>query len=593
MALHRIRIELAPTYFQAGEGNRQRITGRVRLLPREIAMVVLGAHVRQGEAVVNSRPQERAPFEKAVSSIEAGMVSAAGSLSIAITISRILGLVREMVLARYFGAGLYTDAFNVAYRIPNLLRDLFAEGALSSAFIPTFIRSMTHDGKGRAWLLANQVISALLVILGVVTLVFFFGAKIFVYLLAAGFSAIPGKMALTVQMTRILSPFLLFVSLSAVGMGILNACGSFFVPAMSSSAFNVCCILAGIFLSPLMPQFGQEPIVSMAIGALVGGASQFLIMLPRAYGYGFRFHFRLNFSDPRLRQIARLMLPAVIGLSATQINITVDCQLASLLGNGPVSWLNYGFRLMQFPIGVFGIAIATATLATVSRHAAQNNSRELYGTIHSSLRLAACMTFPATFGLILFRQEIVELIYERGSFLHSDTLKTSQVVLVYALALFAYSAVKILVPAFYALNNTKTPVRISFLTVGIKIALNLLLILPLGFLGLAMATTIGAWLNMSLLIRQMKRRAGTEWPGEGLGTYVRIIMAALATGVLAMLVFQMSTAIWPGETFFASAVRLGLAIAAGAGSLIPLLQWLKVEEGSEIVRMVRMLAKRI
>jgi putative peptidoglycan lipid II flippase len=518
--------------------------------------------------------------------IKTSLSGAAWSVGVATVISRILGLIREIVLARYFGAGLQTDAFNVAYRIPNLLRDLFAEGALSSAFIPTFVRRLTQDGKENAWLLANRVINALLVVVGALTLVFFFGAKFFVYLLAAGYASIPEKFELTVQMTRIMSPFLLCLSFAAIGMGLLNACGSFFVPAMASSAFNICCILAGIFLSPLMPQWGLHPIVSMAIGSLVGGASQFLVMMPGAYFLGFRYRLTIDFGDTDLRHIARLMLPAVVGLSATQINTAVDFQLASLYGNGPVSWLNYGFRLMQFPIGVFGIAIATATTATVSHYAAQNAGEKLHKTVDSSLRLVACLTFPATLGLMVFRQEIVQLLYERGSFLPADTLKTSQVLLFYALGLFSYSAVKILVPAFYVLNDTRTPVRMSAITVAAKICLNFILIIPLGFLGLALATAIASWLNFGLLLRQLRRRSGTRWCMGDLGPYLRIVLASTAMGLLAWLVFRGSGWAFPGAGFAALAFRLGLAILAGVMSIVPLLRIFKVEEGSELFRMI-------
>ena len=520
-------------------------------------------------------------------------MGAAGSVGAAIMISRILGLVRDIVQARYFGAGLYTDALNVAYRIPNLLRDLFAEGALSSAFIPTFIRRLTQGGKEEAWLLANRVISALLVILGVLTLVFFFGARGFVYLLAAGYAEIPEKFELTVQMTRIMSPFLLFVALASVAMGILNACGAFFVPAMASSAFNICCILSGIFLSPLMPHWGLEPVVSMAIGALVGGASQFMIMVPSTHGLGFRYRFQLSFSDPGLRHIARLMLPAVVGLSATQINITVDYQIASMYGNGPVSWLNYGFRLMQLPIGVFGIAIATAAMTSVSHHAARNEIGEMQRTLVSSLRLAACLTFPATVGLILFRREIVQLIYERGSFLPVHTLKTSQVVLLYALGLFAYSAVKILVPAFYALNDTRTPVRMSVITVGAKIALNFAMILPLGFLGLALATTAASWLNFTLLVRELRKKTGVGWISREFPAYLRIALASLSMGLLSLMVFRACWMILPGTGMAAQAFRLGLAIAAAVSSLLPLLRLFNVKEGKNILHLIGTMTGRI
>lgn len=524
---------------------------------------------------------------------ESRLMGAAGRIGAAVMISRILGLVRDQVQAKYFGAGLYTDAWNIAFRIPNLLRDLFAEGALSSAFIPTFIRRLTQDGKEAAWVLANRIINALLVILGMLTLVFFFGARGFVYLLAAGYARIPEKFELTVQMTRIMSPFLLCVALASVSMGILNACGSFFVPAMASSAFNICCILAGIYLSPLMPHWGFPPVVAMAVGALIGGASQFLVMVPSARGYGFRYRFDLNFSDPGLRHIAHIMLPAIIGLSATQINIAVDSQIASTYGNGPVSWLGFGFRLMQFPIGVFGIAIATVTLASVSHHVARDEIGKLHRTVASSLRLAACLTFPATIGLIIFRREIVALIYERGSFLSADTQRTSQVVLFYAIGLFSYSAVKILVPTFYALNDTRTPVRTSMITVIVKIILNFALIIPLGFLGLALSTTIASWLNFGLLLRRFRRQMAVAWSIKELNGYLRIVLASVLMGVLSLLVFQGIRVACPGSGVLAQGFRLTVAILAAIAALFPLFRILKVEEVKDLTRLIGALIGRI
>jgi putative peptidoglycan lipid II flippase len=522
------------------------------------------------------------------------VASAAGSVAAATIISRILGLVRVMVLARYFGAGRYTDAFIVAYRIPNLLRDLFAEGALSAAFIPAFIRRMTEEGKEQAWALANRVISALLIVLGAMTLVFFFGAKGFVYLLAAKYAAVPEKFDLAVQMTRIMSPFLLCVSLASVGMGLLNSCGRFFIPAMASSAFNICCILAGVFLSPFMHHFGLHPVVSMAIGALIGGISQFLVMMPSAHALGFRFRFILGFQDPGLRHIFHLMLPAIVGLSATQINITVDYQIASIYGDGPVSWLDYAFRLMQFPIGVLGIAIATATMAAVSHFAAQQAQEQVQLTVASSLRLAACLTFPATVGLILFRVEIVRLIYEGGPFLPIHTVRTSQALVFYALGLFSYSSVKILVPAFYALNDTRTPARLSLVSVAAKIGLNLLFIVPLGFLGLACATTAASWVNFWLLLKSFRRRSGGSTYSWEAGAYARIALASLAMGALAWIVFQGSAWMFHGTGFIQLVLRLGLAIMAGIVSIFPLLGLLRVEEGSRLLRrMVTAIGKRV
>lgn len=512
---------------------------------------------------------------------------AAGTVTVATMISRVLGVAREMVMAKYFGAGFFTDAFNIAYRIPNLFRDLFAEGALSSAFVPTFIRELNQGGAGRAWSLANALVSALLILLGALTLVFALFAKGFVYLLAAGYAGTPGKMELTVQMTRILSPFLLCVALAAVAMGMLNAFGSFFIPAAAPAAFNVCCIVAGIFLSPYMPRFGLEPVVSMAIGALVGGASQFLVQVPSARRLGWRFHFVLNFSDPGLRRIARLMLPAIVGLSATQINITVDSQLASHYGNGPVSWLNYAFRLMQLPIGLFGVAIATATTALVSHHAADNATDKLRDTVHSSLRLAACLTFPATVGLIVFREEIVRLLYQRGSFLPADTVQTARAVMLYSLALFGYSAVKILVPAFYALGDTRTPVRTSVTSVAVKVAINFLFIMPLKFLGLALATSVASWVNFVLLLRQLNRVTGGEVRWQALAAYARIAAASVLMGGAAELIYLGARWILPGAGTVHLAVHLGIAMSGGMAVLLPLLGLFRVEEAREFSALLK------
>ena len=507
-------------------------------------------------------------------------------MSLATMISRILGVAREMVMARYFGAGLAADAFNVAYRIPNLFRDLFAEGALSSAFVPTFIREMTRHGKARAWLLASMVINMLLVLLGGLTLLFYFGARWFVYLLASGFAEIPNKFDLTAQMTQIMSPFLLCVALAAATMGLLNACGSFFVPALAPSVFNVACILAAVLLSPYMEAFGLNPVVSMAIGAALGGALQFLVQIPSAHAAGFRFRFVLDISDPGMRQIVKLMLPAVLGLAAMQINVTVDSQIASRFGNGPVSWLNYAFRLMQLPIGLFGVAIATATLASVSHHAAQGALLKLKGTIASSLRLAACLTFPSTVGLIIFRKEIIRLLYERGEFLPADTVETSRVLLLYALALFAYSAVKILVPTFYALEDTRTPVRASLITVVFKVALNFILIMPLGYLGLALSTAMASWMNFGMLLRQLLKRTDGKIDRFELRVYGKIGLSAGLMGCLAWVTFQAGASLWPTPGFWSLAARLGAAIIVGAASTLIFLRLFGVHEARELTALL-------
>ncbi len=521
------------------------------------------------------------------------LVGAAGSITAATMISRVLAVVRETVMSRYFGAGFYTDAFNVAFRIPNILRDLFAEGALSSALVPTFIRHAADRGTEEAWLLANRVINALVLILATVTMLFYFGAGWFVAIFAGTSSSNPAKFDLTVQMTRIMSPFLLCVALAAAVMGMLNANRRFFVPALAPSAFNICSILAGIFLSPFMHIFGLAPVVSMAIGALVGGATQFIIQIPSAYRLGFRYRAIIDFRDPGLRQIGNLMLPAIIGLSATQINIAVDTHLAWRYGDGPVSYLNYAFRIMQLPIGLFAVAIATSTLATVSVHAARNQTGRLRDTVTGSLRLAACLTFPATVGLILFRREIIGLIYEGGAFLPDDTLKTREVLFLYALALFAYSAVKILVPTYYAMNDTRTPVRSSVITVAVKVAANFLLIVPLGFLGLAAATALASWLNFALLAHNFARRTEARWGIHELMIYLRIAAASLMMGALALGAFYGARQLAPLDGRIGLALHLGAAILAGMALTLPLLRLFGVSEERALSGMVARLVGRL
>ena len=519
-------------------------------------------------------------------------VKSVGKISAAIAISRILGLVREVVLAKYFGAGFAADAFYVAYRIPDMLRDLFMEGTLSAGLLPVFVRRMKTEGKNSAWLLANRLINASLLLLGAATLAIFFGAKICVYLQAAGFASIPGKLELSAQMIRVMSPFLLCVSLAAVFMGMLNACGSFFIPALSPSIFNVCCILSGVLLSPFMPGWGLEPVVSMAFGALAGGIGQFVIMIPSARARGFRYRWTLDLFDPDLRRVGKLLIPAILGLSATQINVIVDSQLAAQCGNGPISWLGYAFRLTQLPIGVFGIAIATVAAANVAHYAAARDFAGLRLTLDSSLRLSACLTFPAMVGLIIFRNEIVQLLFQRDQFHSDDTLQTGWALLCYAFALCAYSAIRIIAPAFYALGDNRTPFRFSMISVAVKVALSLILIKIIGFQGLAISTAAAAWLNCVWLRRRLIRAGGDSYGEKDGGQYLRILLASLAMGLISWVVFQGSFHIARSSGFSALAFRLGSAILAGIVSLIPLLRLFRAREASELWRIVAKTAEK-
>jgi putative peptidoglycan lipid II flippase len=519
---------------------------------------------------------------------------AAWSVSVATLLSRILGVVREIVLATLFTT-FQTDAFFAAFRIPNLLRDLFAEGAMSSAVVPTLAERLHRQGREAAFRLAGSVMNALLLALGFVTLLLIAGAKPLVFALASGFAAEPGKIELTIELARLMSPFLLLVALAAAMMALLNVCGRFFVPALAPAHFNVVSILCGILLSPLMPSFGLEPIVSMAMGALLGASAQLLTQWPMARREGFRYRPVLDRSDPGLQRIGALLLPATFGLAATQINIVVDNQIASHFGNGPVSWLNYAFRLMQLPIGLFGVAIATANLAAVSRHAAAGDLGALRETLVRSLRLAAFLTLPATAGLIALRLPIVQVVYEHGKFTEAASGETASALLLYSLGLFAYSAVKIVAPTYYALGDTKTPVLMSATTIGAKILINLTLLLPvfgLRYLGLALATSLAAMLNLSLLAGRLRRRIGSL-AGLGLLPAIgRIALAAALMGIACAAIHSVLDSWIPSPRFGPRAGKLGVTIAGGIG-LFALLAWvLRVPELGGALSVLRRRRKR-
>jgi len=459
-------------------------------------------------ALPSAVPPDQAAPPPAAAAREGGLARAAGIVSLATLVSRVLGLVREQVFAAFFGAGFAVDAFQVAFRIPNLLRDLFAEGAMSAAFVPTLTQVQERQGREAAMRLANLVVNFLLVTVSAVCLLGILFADRLVPWMAPGFGQVPGKLELTTQMTRIMTPFLLLVALAAAVMGVLNTRRIFFVPAIAPTMLNLALIAAGFVLSPLCPRFGLQPIVGMAFGVLLGGLGQLLIQVPSLYGQGFRWRPIISFRDPGVLRIVTLMAPAAIGLAATQVNIFVNTFLASMLRQGSVSWLNYAYRLMQLPIGLFGVAIATVTLAEVSRHAARREMPELKRTISFSLRFGLFLTLPATMILMALAHPIVALLYQHGRFGPEDSVQTAQALWGYALGLSAFSAVRVLVPVYYSLGMTRIPVTISFVTIAVNIVLKILLMHPLQHRGLALATSISSVLNFALLFEMLRRKIG-------------------------------------------------------------------------------------
>ena len=429
-----------------------------------------------------------------------------GVVGVAVLCSRVLGLARELILAHLFGAGLAMDAFKVAFRIPNLLRDLFAEGALSTALVTTFSKKDATEGSEAAWSLANKVASLATVVIGllVVTGVVFSPAVVGV--IASGFSG--EKAELTVQLTRIMFPFILLVSLAALAMGLLNAKNVFGAPAMASSFFNIGSILGGVGLAWwLDPGFGPRSLVGLAIGTLLGGLAQLMAQWPALYRVGYRFCLDFQWRDSGVREVLRLMGPAVIAASAVQVNVMVNSHFASMVpGDGPVSWLDYAFRLMQLPLGVFGVAIGTVTLPLVSRHAALGDTAALRAALSKGLRLGFLLTVPSSIGLACLADPIISIIYERGRFDAASTAQTAGALRFYAIGLAAYAGIKVLAPAFYAVGRRKTPMLVSFWAIGMNLILNwyFTLHLQMGHRGLALSTGCIAVANFTALYLLMR-----------------------------------------------------------------------------------------
>jgi putative peptidoglycan lipid II flippase len=452
----------------------------------------------------------------------AQVVKAAGVIGLATLLSRILGFARDMVLARLFGAGSAADAFFVAYRIPNLLRELFAEGSMSAAFIPIFSEYLTKRTKRDAWELASAAFTTLLTILTGVCVLGILAAPWIVTLIAPGFSANAEQQALTTLLTRIMFPYLLFIGLAALAMGVLNSVRSFAAPAFSPVLFNIAIIAAAFLLAPLF----AEPILAVAVGVVIGGLAQVLSQMPALRKAELLFGWRFNFAHEGVRRIGWLMAPAFIGLSVTQINILVSTILASYFPGGP-TYLFYGMRLIHFPLGIFGVALATALLPSLSTQAAKGELDALRVTLGFGLRLIFFIIVPAMVGLILLRVPIVHLFFEHGRFTAADTQGTAAAVFAYAVGLWAFAGVRIVVSAFYSLQDTRTPVMVAAVALGANIALSLLLMGPLRHAGLALATALSAILNMGLLVIFLARRLGPFGWESILRSHARVLLASV------------------------------------------------------------------
>ncbi|MFP3868296.1 MAG: murein biosynthesis integral membrane protein MurJ [Desulfobacteraceae bacterium] len=520
-----------------------------------------------------------------VSSQTGTIARSAGTVGIAVFSSRILGLVREQVFAGLFGAGYAIDAFVVAYRIPNLLRDLFAEGALSSAFVTVFTDYDQRQSEARTWRLANNVMLTIGLLVALLAVLGIFSSSSLVRLLAPDYGKVAGKLGLTALMTQIMFPFLPLISLAAVIMGILNSKGRFFIPAMASSFFNLGSILFGVALTFVAPRFGYHPIVGMAVGTLIGGLLQLLGQLPALFRVGYRPQLCFDLRDKGLHRILRLMAPAVIGLSATQFNIFINTFFASSCAQGSVSWLNYAFRLMQFPIGVFGVALSIATLPVVSRYASQRDLEGLKSAFISSLNMAMIITVPASVGLAALAQPVIALIFEHGRFTAFDTQQTAAALALYALGLFAYSGVKIVVPVFYALDDTRFPVIGSFITVAANLLFITLTLEALQHRAIALSTSLSVIINFVFLSAILYRKLQGYPIGNLSRCLIKVLAASLIMG-LAVLQLHPYLAALMGTGLGGQIVNLLVTILAGAGLYGLLVYVFRIPEFMELIGQV-------
>ena len=509
------------------------------------------------------------------------LARSAGLFGLATITSRVLGLVRDYVIAYYFGAGNAADAFRVAGRIPNLVRDLFAEGAMSAAFVPTFTRQLTLHGRDRAWALANSVINSLVLVTGVLVLAGIVFAEPLVRTFASEFSAEPGKLELTVQLTRIMLPFLTMVAVAAALMGMLNSLGHFFIPALSPAMFNVAVVAISVIFIPFAPALGIAPITIVALGTLVGGLGQLVIQWPPLRREGFRYRPIIDFRDEGLHRVLLLMGPGTIGMAATQINVLVNTVLATSEGTGAVSWLDMAFRLMYLPIGLFGVSIAAAATPAIARLVAEGDHGRIRVTLAGALGLMLMLNVPATLGLIILARPIVGLIFEHGQFTAADTIATASALQFYAIGLVGYSVVRIVSPTFYALQKSRIPVMVSGGSVVVNVALNWWLVRLMGYQGLALGTSVTALLNAGLQLWLMRRELKGIEGGRIAKSLARVAIASAVMGVAAWGAHELVTAWLPGQAFIRQLIRLTISIVAALLTLAFAAQWLRIQEFGE------------
>lgn len=510
------------------------------------------------------------------------IAKAAGLMSIATFISRITGYIKDMILAMFFGATGIADTFFVAFRIPNLLRELFAEGSMSSALIPVLTEYHTKQGKEEAKRLVRVIFAFIIIVTGLICLAGIIFAPAIVTAIAPGFLDTPEKFSLTVLLTRVMFPFLLFISLAALIMGALNTKRVFFIPSLAPAMLNIAIIVSVIIFASRTTQ----PIVAVAIGVTLGGLLQFIFQLPSFFKNGYSLMPDPDLRHPGLKKISILILPATMGMAVAQINIFVSTILASFLPEGSITYLYYSMRLIQFPVGIFGVAMGMAVLPTLSEHAVKGEFGKLSDDFSFALRLLFFITVPAMVGLIALREPIVNILFQRGKFDYFATVGTAQALLFYSIGIWAIVGVRVVTASFYSMQDTKTPVKVAVIALAVNIILSVILMKPLKHGGLALANSIASCVNFLLLFFFLRRKLEKVDARKILHSFIKTFFAAVIMGVIGAMLLQGELWKIHGSTLN-KAFYLSGTIALCIGIYLFLSYLLKSEEGFYVMDMVK------
>jgi len=507
---------------------------------------------------------------------------AAGIVGAATMVSRVFGLARDMVIAAFFGASWMTDAFWVAFRIPNMLRRLLGEGSLTVSFVPVFTEYLEKKTKEQALELAYNAITLLSIILAVISVLGIILSPLIVGLIAPGFISEPKQFALAVFLNRLMFPYIFFIALVALCMGILNSFRHFTAPALSPVLLNIAMIGAAFFLRP----FFAEPITSLAIGVLIGGVLQLAMQWPFLRKFGVKLKFRFNPKHPGIKQIGVLMIPAILGAGVSTINVFVGTILASLLPGGSVTYLFYADRIMELPLGIFAIAIGTATLPSFSKHVVAGNMDELKSGISFSLRLMLFLTIPAMAALMALNLPIISVLFQRGAFDVTSAVYTGQALFCYALGLWAFSVLRVFVSSFYSLQDSKWPMKAAVIALIVNVVASLILMYPLKHNGIALASSIAATVNVLVLTIVLKRKIGKFLDRAFYYSVFKIILSS----VLMLFAIGVMEYVIPWNThagFKARLLYLSVAVTAGAATFFISAYLLKSPEMQAFANIVK------